>query len=645
MGKKRKPFNFGGIVLLAFVGAAAVLSLAACSSSTESEPDIFFTVYFETSGGIPVPEKLTVLAGSTIEPPEDAINLKGFSLNGWCRDEDCAEAWDFENDTVTKDVILYAFWKPSKTGGGGGGGRGGSVAAEPEDDGTSTGTPAGGTITTTPGGTTTGTGTTKEDPTVNWPSSLSAFEDDTLAIITLPGNGAGTPGSFAWAAPGTILVGSSSPQPFNMIFTPTDTSSFNTMTQNVNVAVLYPNGTASRPFKVSSADMLSKIGSGEVVNGYPWTMEAHYKQTGDIPLSGKFTPIGTDSNPFTGFYDGGGNAITGLDVGTSGIQYQGLFGYIVGNIPGAGAATIKNVNLDGGSVTGAQNVGSIVGFLNYGIVEDCQSSATVTGTAYSYLGGIVGNSGANSTVKGCGFTGSVSSVGNNVGGVVGNNGLNSKVENCYSTGTVSGVDNVGGVVGSSSGTGNLLQNSYSTGKVEGNNQVGGVVGQISYGTVANCYSTGKVEGSKNVGGVAGQNTNGTVKYCYATSIVGITTSTNVAGIVGVNAGGEEDYCVALNPSVTGASSYGRVTGTTVGTRIGCYVYSDMKVNGSIITTGLGATTMQGANITPLGEEENKSWWKTTGVNWSSVWGGDDTDDDHPWKWDGNEKRPKLYFEQ
>jgi formylglycine-generating enzyme required for sulfatase activity len=78
----------------------------------------------------------------------------------------------------------------------------------------------------------------KADPSITWPTGLTATVGDTLSTITLPGNGTSTPvGSFTWTAVGTTPVGASGSQTHNMTFTPTDTANYNTKTQDVQVVV------------------------------------------------------------------------------------------------------------------------------------------------------------------------------------------------------------------------------------------------------------------------------------------------------------------------------------------------------------------------------------------------------------------------
>ena len=52
----------------------------------------------------------------------------------------------------------------------------------------------------------------------------------------------------------------------------------------------------------------------------------YFRQTNDIDLTGgTWAPIGSESSPFEGFYDGGGHRITGLTVGVVTEDYTGLF--------------------------------------------------------------------------------------------------------------------------------------------------------------------------------------------------------------------------------------------------------------------------------------------------------------------------------
>ena len=156
-----------------------------------------------------------------------------------------------------------------------------------------------------------------------------------------------------------------------------------------------------------------------------------------------WTPIGSEGSPYTGTFDGKGCKIKGLTIVSEG-NCIGLFGYV-----GKGGC-VQNVNLEGGSIKGNNDVGSVVGY-NKGTVTNCHNTGDVEG---SY---------------------------NSVGGVAGDN--YGKVSGCHNTGKVAGSGYVGGVVGYNVGT---VSNCYNTGDVEGNIDVGGVVG-YNVGTVSNCY--------------------------------------------------------------------------------------------------------------------------------------------------------------
>ena len=233
------------------------------------------------------------------------------------------------------------------------------------------------------------------------------------------------------------------------------------------------------------------INSGVLSNGELNT-DANFTQ---------WTPIGTESTPFTGTFDGKGHTISGLYI-DSNKDYVGLFGCVGEN--GTATGTVKNVTLADSYVYGNSDVGGICGWNNGGTVEGCRNSGNVSGN--SYVGGVCGTN--NENLQGCYNEGAVSGS-RSVGGVCGTNKAN--LQECYNNGKVSGAESaVGGVCGYSEGT---LQESYNTGEVSGTTNVGGVCGYNS-GTVKGCYNTGEVSGTtQNVGGVCGYN-DATVENCY-----------------------------------------------------------------------------------------------------------------------------------
>ena len=66
------------------------------------------TIRFETNGGSAM-ENAVVNYGELLVQPEDPI-WEGHHLTGWYKDYDLTEPWDFENEPVSKNMVLYAAW-------------------------------------------------------------------------------------------------------------------------------------------------------------------------------------------------------------------------------------------------------------------------------------------------------------------------------------------------------------------------------------------------------------------------------------------------------------------------------------------------------------------------------------------------------
>ncbi len=90
----RKILGLITVLLLGFV-------LVACGKDT-------FTVTFDSNGGSAV-QAVTAEDGSTIDEPT-APTRAGFTFDGWFKESALTNAWDFDVDTVTSDITLYAKW-------------------------------------------------------------------------------------------------------------------------------------------------------------------------------------------------------------------------------------------------------------------------------------------------------------------------------------------------------------------------------------------------------------------------------------------------------------------------------------------------------------------------------------------------------
>ena len=260
----------------------------------------------------------------------------------------------------------------------------------------------------------------------------------------------------------------------------------------------------------------------EAVKGYMWVEDVKQLQAIDTNLGGNyalrnsidgtqannFTSIGSNT-AFSGKFDGIDYNIFNLNI--SGKDNVGLFGETNG-------ATINNVTLVGGSITGTgSNVGAIVGNANNTTLTNVVNSAAVSGN--SNVGGIVGSA-TNTTVEDAINTGAiegrVNTGGNggiNVGGLIGSMNSSHLIGNSYNLGDVSGDGyNVGGLVGSAlnSTIGNPsvvndkpvenVETVYNRMDVTGAYNVGGIVGNMVGSTVQNAENSGTVLASGHYGG-------------------------------------------------------------------------------------------------------------------------------------------------
>ncbi|MHC4499407.1 MAG: GLUG motif-containing protein, partial [Planctomycetota bacterium] len=196
-------------------------------------------------------------------------------------------------------------------------------------------------------------------------------------------------------------------------------------------------GTQAEPYLIYTADQLNSIGM------ISCALDKHFKLMADIDLSSyagtSFNMIGTGDDAFSGVFDGNGRTILDFSYTSTETDYVGVFGYVHGP-----NAEIKNLGLIDPNVDSEDGryVGSLVGYLESGTISNCYiEGGSVSGAEY-------------------------------VGGLVGRN--RGSITSSYSTGTVSGDDNVGGLVGYHSGT---IANCYSAGAVTGGEYVGGLVGR------------------------------------------------------------------------------------------------------------------------------------------------------------------------
>ena len=71
------------------------------------------TVTFNANGHGSAPAAATVEDGAKVSKPSD-LSATGYTFGGWYKEAACTNAWNFNSDTVTADVTLYAKWTANK---------------------------------------------------------------------------------------------------------------------------------------------------------------------------------------------------------------------------------------------------------------------------------------------------------------------------------------------------------------------------------------------------------------------------------------------------------------------------------------------------------------------------------------------------
>lgn len=287
----------------------------------------------------------------------------------------------------------------------------------------------------------------------------------------------------------------------------------------------------------------------------------------NVTLTGNWTTVGTESEPFKGTFDGKGYTITGLNIPTNDNEYVGLIGILDGG-------TVKNVKFASVSVTGKNDVGTAVGrIINGGTVSGVQVlGGTVSGA--KRVGGVVGSIKANGTVSDCTNAAGVTANDRNAGGIVGSayyteTGKQMCITGCVNNGAVTASGGVcGGIVSLSAAN---VSGNTNTAAVKGT-EVGGIVGeQKSYGSVTNNTNSGAV---MNTGGNAAYGAGGIIGWL------------RYHGRSEANA-----YPVSEIISVTGNKNSGSVTGgNDAGGIVGTVYNSAVIMNNKNTATSFSAAT-------------------------------------------------------
>lgn len=251
-------------------------------------------------------------------------------------------------------------------------------------------------------------------------------------------------------------------------------------------------GTQDNPFQIETAAQLAYF--AKTVNDGKWYDGEYIILKNNINLNDKeWTPIGTDSHPFRGNFDGGNHTVTRMLISNSSADYVGLFGECTRhNINSA----IKNITVKDSDIHGKRHVGAIVGYAKEINIENCRSIGnTINGK--TNVGGI------------CGY------FGGSPGG---------KVSQCYNSSKVTGNDSAGGIAGM--GDRCTAENCLNTGEIkvttrQDKSTSGGIFGSfsdiIASATITACVNLGKASGGESFGGIVGSiesKSTGHISNCY-----------------------------------------------------------------------------------------------------------------------------------
>ena len=93
------------LVKLSFLTAIFAIAMFSCKKE-----DPTYTVSFNSKGGTPTPQEQTVKKGNKVSKPADPTRAN-YSLAGWAKaDNETSALWNFETETVTDDMTLFARW-------------------------------------------------------------------------------------------------------------------------------------------------------------------------------------------------------------------------------------------------------------------------------------------------------------------------------------------------------------------------------------------------------------------------------------------------------------------------------------------------------------------------------------------------------
>jgi len=280
-------------------------------------------------------------------------------------------------------------------------------------------------------------------------------------------------------------------------------------------------GEPNAPYQIATTEDLNDIGN------HVEDFNKCFVMINDVNLSAytgtQFNLIGSESEPFTGVFDGNGHAIYSFTYEDSGYSDEsfGLFRYV----EDVNAKIINLGLIDSYIDTGELPWGTLIGTLVQGEMTNCfVEDGNIRGW---FIGGLVNGNGG--TIKNCRFRGNVA--GTCAGGLVETNA--GTIEDCFVECTSEFCKEGGGFVVSNWGS---INRCFVTGSIGVYRGVGSFA-EFNGGDIINCYSMVDtypvIMCPSHLGGLVNRNT-GLVQNCYSTGR--ITASSSSGGLIAENTG-------------------------------------------------------------------------------------------------------------
>lgn len=239
-----------------------------------------------------------------------------------------------------------------------------------------------------------------------------------------------------------------------------------------------------------------------------------------------WTPLGNSGTPFTGIFDGQGHSITGLTLALDTTSRIGLFSEV-------SDATIRNLELidvDFTITSTGYSTGAVVGYASGLIMENVQSSGSISGPSHE-TGGLVGfindsDPLVNSRITDSGSTVDIDvGVASMAGGLVGRVNAQSSnptlIKGSHASGNITGDARIGGLVGYLEH--GIIRESFAEGGSYAFDsdgfQIGGLIGYTNQGFIFNSYATGDVTGQYDIGGLIGESYYGIIANTFSLGVV------------------------------------------------------------------------------------------------------------------------------